>query len=556
MTGDPVELFRPPKLPQVDRIGLIVAASLFAAAGILFIPYLGVQNDESLFATVIYGPVARNYRLRAFDHDVPLMLMTYLGTVKSWLYALVFSIWQPSVWSVRIPPVLAGAATIVLFGKLLWKSCGRTAMWIGAILLTLDPSFLLTTTFDWGPVAIQHLLMTAGLYLIFRFTETYSLLYAGAAFFCFGAALWDKALFSWSVAGLGLASVLVFWQEAWVLLKPRHIAAAVLGFAIGVWPLALYNARNQGATFAGNATLVPAELPGKAVHLRSTLDGSALFGYLIREEWETKNRQPESSMEKASVWIREFAGERRRGAFPLLLLVCLALAPVWWKYYRRPVLFALIYCTVAWTLMAMTKDAGGSAHHVVLLWPMPHFLAASALAAVADRSPRTGKIVVLLAGIVLLQNALVLNQYLSQAIRHGSGPFWTEAIFPLRDWLANRKPKAANILDWGMDYSLLMLEEGRIPMRTGMQFHDPPGEGESALVKELCEEQDAVWVTHVSDLETTPGQTRNVLALAMLHGYDRRMLATIPDRMGRPIFEVFELRKQTAALAPQPPSVP
>ena len=211
----------------------LFAALLFALLAIAFLPYLGIQNDESLFATVIYGPIARSNRLRALGHDVPLMVMTYVGTLKTWLYSLIFLVAKPSIWSLRMPVVLIGSATVFLFGRLLHKSIGFAGMCIGLILLTVDASFLMTTTFDWGPVALQHLLMVAGLLLILRFTDTYHWAHLGGAFFCFGLAVWDKALFTWSIAGLAAATLAIFHEELIVLCKPRNVAIALLGFALG-----------------------------------------------------------------------------------------------------------------------------------------------------------------------------------------------------------------------------------------------------------------------------------------------------------------------------------
>ena len=52
--------------------------------------------------------------MRAFRHDVPLMVMTYLGALKTWVFAAIFLFFKPSIWSIRIPQAVVGSITILL----------------------------------------------------------------------------------------------------------------------------------------------------------------------------------------------------------------------------------------------------------------------------------------------------------------------------------------------------------------------------------------------------------------------------------------------------------
>jgi hypothetical protein len=55
-----------------------------------------------------------------------------------------------------------GAMTIWLFTWFLEKAHGRTVALVGGLLLATDTVFLVTTCFDWGRVAPQHLLALQG----------------------------------------------------------------------------------------------------------------------------------------------------------------------------------------------------------------------------------------------------------------------------------------------------------------------------------------------------------------------------------------------------------
>ncbi len=72
-----------------------------------------------------------------------------------------------SVWVVRLPVALTGAITVFIFYHLIRGIESRgaaVAACAGAFLLATDPVFLLTNTFDWGPVALEHVLLVTVLF--------------------------------------------------------------------------------------------------------------------------------------------------------------------------------------------------------------------------------------------------------------------------------------------------------------------------------------------------------------------------------------------------------
>ena len=162
-----------------SRLSLAFSCCITILAGCALLPYAGIQMDESLFAGPYYQPAAREFRLRLLHHDIPLMVMTYIGTLKTLLYWPLFAIFGPgflahplqAAWVLRLPTVLAGAATVFIFYYLAERSAGRRTAVIAAILLASDPTFLLTNTFDWGPVALEHLLLVTGCLFLVKYAQ-------------------------------------------------------------------------------------------------------------------------------------------------------------------------------------------------------------------------------------------------------------------------------------------------------------------------------------------------------------------------------------------------
>ena len=304
----------------------LAACLLFCVTGGAFVSQLGLQNDESLFANGIFKPYAVAYTFGLGHSRLPLMLMSYLGTLKSWIYRPIFQVFGTGVWAMRVPMLLAGTASVWLFYLFLRRAAGERAALIGCGLLAADSLYLLTCCFDWGPVALQHLLLLGSMVLLLDFYQTRSHRRLGWGFFLVGLAMWDKALAIWMIGGMGLGLLVVFPKQFFKVLTPRRVGIATLAFGLGALPLILYNIHSPLATFRGNTSWDTSDLAGKGRLLAATADGHALFGWLNLEDWQTSNpHPPKGAAESASAKISALLGNPRKSlllyAFGLALLL-------------------------------------------------------------------------------------------------------------------------------------------------------------------------------------------------------------------------------------------
>jgi hypothetical protein len=524
---------------------LVAACIFFLAAGCAFIPLLGLQNDEALFASAIYPPRGGVYSIEVGQTKLVLMLINYLGTLKGLIYLEVFRI-RPSLATTRIPMVLAGVATLWLLYRLLRRISGERAAAAGAVLLAADSIFLLTNTFDWGPVALQHLLLVGGVLLVHVFYQQKSLGALFGAFFLFGLGLWDKALMAWMLAGCGAAALALFPVQVFRSLRPKPLALAVVASCLGALPLLIFNVNNNWETFRGNASFDLSDIPNKARLLENTLNGTALFGWMVAEDQEVPlQHRPCTLLERASHALSQAAGQRRSSWMEYGLVLALLLAPLARGAELRGILFALIAMLVGWGQMAITRNAGGSVHHAVLIWPFPHMLMALSFTAAARRlgrfaAPALALAVALLAGSGLI----VVNQYFAQAVRNGGALNWNDAIVPLNDYM--RGVRASNIMcvDWGILDSLRLLSRGRLPVRVGSDPVSKPelSPADREVVLGWVKEPDHVFIAHTEGNEFFTGTNAKLQKLASEMGYRRELLQVIGDRFGRKIFEVYRFR--------------
>jgi hypothetical protein len=518
-----------------------IACCLFILLAAAFIPKAGVQHDEALFAVPLYSLNSNDLSATVFHRQVVLMVMSYVGTLKTLLYWPILATFGVTAWTVRLPMVILGAATLFVFYNLTLRSAGLRAALLGVALLATDPMFLLTDTFDWGPVAVEHfLLVTACLCLVLfnrkTVSGTTSGIYLFLGFFCLGLALWNKAIFLWALAGLVCAGVSVFWREVRQALRARNLALAAAGFVLGALPFEIYNLRHLNATLSSNAHFETANPLGKLVVARDTLDGAGLFGFLTVEEWDEHPKAAGSPLGRASVSIREHFGQHRRSGLSYVFVAALLAVPLWWR--SRAARFSLVFLLVTWAAMAITRDAGAAVHHTVLLWPFPHLFLAAALGSL--RWPRA----IALAGAVLVtMNLLVLNQYLYEFERFGAAGNFTDALFPLSDSLPKTE-QPIYVVDWGMLNTLTIFHQGRLTLRAADEFFvtDAPTPFQQHQIDRIFGTPGALFVGHVPEREVNAGIGARLTKAARAAGYQKELIQTVRDSNGRAVFEIFKLR--------------
>jgi 4-amino-4-deoxy-L-arabinose transferase-like glycosyltransferase len=501
-----------------------------------FIPLAGVQNDEALFAVAIYKGMTRDLRL--FHHSVQLMVMSYLGALKTWLWWPLLRTLGGNLWTLRLPAVLTGGVVVILFHRFMRLAgiplVGATA---AALLLSTDPSFLISNTFDWGPVVLEHFLLLAGCLCLLQFSRNAGNFFLFLGFFAFGLALWNKAIFVWALAGVTVATLAVFRQELVRLYRPGRAAIALGAFLLGASPLILYNLRHRSVTLRDNAQLEPIGAAFEKWHgLRSAANGDALVGYLTMEEWNEHPKPVATKLGKASSAIRELVGQRRGTYFFYVLGALLLAAPLWWR--SRAAWFALIFCAVAWASMAITRDAGSSLHHTVLLWPFPFLF-------VAVSFSKLGRWCWIPTAAMVLLNLLVLNQHIFLLEKYGTGYNFSDAIFPLADAVQEQDGRTIWVTDWGMFNSLVLLSSGHGDMRTGNEpfMSDQMEERSLKQALSMTHEGD-LFVDHVAGQEVFEGVRKRLDGFMKSRGFEPEVLQTISDSNGRPVFEIFRLKRQ------------
>jgi hypothetical protein len=475
------------------------------------------------------------------------MVMSYVGALKAWIYGPLLRNLGVSLYTLRVPMVLAGSFSLWFFFLLLRRVAGNRAALIGCALLAVDALYLLTCTFDWGPVALQHLLLIGGVLALVRFfQEGRTGPLAGAAFL-FGLAMTDKALALWTLSGLAVGGLVTFPREILRAITVKRVAVALLAFALGALPLIWYNIDSNWGTFRGNFDRNMADLPGKATFLMRTMGSQGLFNWMMFEDWQTPQpHPPANAVQMAAARISAVAGEPRQSLFLYAFGLALMAAPFGGRKNLRMVLLALIALAVAWIQMAINQNTGGSIHHTILLWPLPQFIVAVSFAAASRRLGRVGiPAVAGISAVVAISSALVLNEYFVKAFRNGGAPFWTDGIYSLSRYLEDQPVSWVIALDWSIADQIRLLHRGRILAGVGTDevSKDPMTTEDREIVARMLGIRDALYVAHTPQFEIIKGGNEKLTKYAASTGYRRETVAVIPDSYGRNVYEVYRFVK-------------
>lgn len=531
---------------RLPAAAALLLCACFVLAGLWFLPYPGAQYDELLFLNGVLRPeVAEFWVELPWAGRVPTMQMSYLGTLKALVYRPISRVWGLNDWTLRVPVLLLGAASVWLFFLAARRLGGARAAVAATALLATDACYLLTSVFDWGPVAIQHFCLTAGLYAMVRFGQEKTAAWLFAGSFFAGLGLWDKALFLWLLGGFGLGVLLIFPKQVWAVAGNWRLAAvAVLGFVVGAAPFLHYNFATGWRTFRGTAQRdALSALFQKTVVLDRTLDGGGLLGYLVRESPEGQAAD-QTEKEKAILAIAGRLGMPRQSWQALLLVLALAAAPVlnWRTGRRRVALLVSLAIIAAWAQMAWTRDAGGSVHHAILLWPLFHLQAALAAAAVLERARRKAAVALLAVfGLCTVSNGAVLSTYAAHFAAYGPQPVWTNASRTLVQFLEAQPGRAAFPADWGILHEIIFYGNNRVPMighADGIVLRVDQDPHAAKELEAALADPKQLFITFTEGRDVFPDTRRKLIAFAQARGYRWQSVALIADRHGVPVFEI------------------
>lgn len=517
-----------------------VCIFVFLAAYRIELP--GLYYDELDFVNAALG-APNNIFVHMRLGPLPLLLGPYEGALKAWGYYPIFRLFGVSPLTIRLPVILLGAATLLIFYQLMRAKLGAVWAAIALWIMAVDPANVFPSRLDWGPTVLTHLFQAAILALWFSYRDEPKLWKPPLIFICFVLGFFARFNFIWLVLASVIGISLCYPESLkglWISLPrfARWMAVILLLIASGVTlylvlPLLLYFDRPTG---------IPTHsLQVKWYGLLTTLSGQAVAWFIFRDTRGIISYVP--------FWLIVVGG------FLALAILFVPMSNAEARENRKNGLFCFLVGFLIFVQIVITPQAGGP-HHYLMIFPWP-FLAFIFLArSLYDhfRTKQLSQIVALslvaAATCIFFVNIHNTMSYLShfRSNPHYS-PVWSPEIYSLSRYVNEHGFQAKSIIcvDWGLRLQLHALAPKKLrgQMRdywpTFLALSHKDKEEQTAALNRIFPEGKSLAVTFAASKETFPETRRNFLTSVTARPELKSQLVKEFWFGGEKIYELYEV---------------
>jgi 4-amino-4-deoxy-L-arabinose transferase-like glycosyltransferase len=403
----------------------------------------GLMYDETLFVNAATLRVPGQFISASIHHllflhskpGIPLMVFPYIGALKSWIYAPIFSLFGESPTTIRLPAELIATAGLVLVYPALRDLVNRPVGLLAFVALCFDNSLFWLTRDDVGPTAIELFMKCAGLYCVARYSRTGSLRWVVLGLITLGLGLFNKLNYVWVVDAtvLALAIVAVVHRDK---LSSRRLAVGVwvLGLTVLYACFAAYYIHDHIGGLGGPTnpfTVLPYTWPRYLGGIKLVLSGVWFYAYALAP----------AGPRMVVVWVT------------LILFVIGGVASLLPSRRSLPVAL-LAVVTLAMTAQTLLTYQATAGWHYVSVYPYITAVCAYGvwvLAAFIMRGRRRLVLASLAAAMIaaLAYDGVLMAGYDRQLGREPSFSAWSPAIYALSRYI-QRQPGEVLTADWGI----------------------------------------------------------------------------------------------------------
>ena len=556
----------------LDLALLTIPLALFLSLSVYQLEVRGLYYDEALDAVpamqVVLGQkveLVREAGVLIGQQALPMMVSDYQGAVQSYLLMPFFALLGVSVVSLRLMPVVASAATLVLAYFFARSFFNRPVAFLTILLTAVQPSFIFWTQQGIHVCSVMGLLAISSLYSFWRWYRGGNSAFFILGCFLLGLGLSAKLLFLWWIAALGLAYLLLhprgllaqlvrLWPRrsavgatfdnrqpaprwSWLDIGPKQAFLGLIAGALGAWMILLYNLQTQGT------------LQVLSLNLRETSYGVKNFD--LWPNLLTRLHSFEVLLNGGGFWFLGGIFSNRPYPYILAALVGLMLGlflsarggPAR-RFWRRGTFILLLIVLV---LVESTATMSGLwPTHLFLLYPLPQMLIGLTLyllyQSFTSKAITLG-IASLLVVFLIGSDLWVDRQYHRVLADTGGWATHSDAINRLAQFLDERQVTEPMAMDWGIKTSVQVLTQGRVnPQEIFFYSVEPPDLFTHWLYGALTK-ADRYYLFHTDEFTIYP---RFQAFQAMAQKMDKELLleATIGQRDEHPVYLVYYARSR------------
>jgi hypothetical protein len=516
-----------------------VALILYLSLACWHIRYPGIYYDEAFFVNAALGAKYNDSFIAYRILGIPVMLMSYIGALKSFVYAPIFAVCGVSPLTIRLPAIIISTYSLLITYALLIQFVPRIVSALGLLLIAVDAPFVFQTRTDFGPIAIMIALKMTAIYVFMLWLKTGNWRYFAFGLCCLALGVYDKLNFLWVVFALCPAA-LIYAKRIVYLLKLDY-APLVSSVVIYLGALAMFGFEIALPLLRRMPPVKPEWTEERFQLMLSTFDRTLtgqLFSHLVfAREVLVGSFCP--------MWLVPVAFSGALIAF-LLLRRAKRVEEVAIRIFSGVAFFTVIIAVLFIEVLA-TPEAQGP-HHVLIVWPFHYLIVILAISLMGITC--TGKVRraagALLACVMtvwignnLASTAKVITAFSTVPLRGQ----WSYHVYDLNNLIRDICPKVNLVIfaDWGLCNQLQAL----CPCIRTKCFDawvlltdaDESKNARLSVAKVLSVDQSAV-VVFAQGRCILPSARRNVFKIARENGISLNRLAVISDQSG-PLYEVY-----------------
>ncbi len=401
------------------------------------------------------APLPGSEVLRLQGRSFPWMTQGYMGALKSQLLIPCFALAGSELFVLRVTTLAWSALGLLCCVAFARRAFGTGVALVSGLLLVCDPSFLFLSRHDWGSFPLGFLLRCASLLFAMIWWESRRLRHALLAGAALGLGIYNKVDFALFPAAAVLAVLAADRKALLLVLRERRAQAAAAIATAFLFALPVLAAIPE---FGGAAERLAEDVSytAKTLALGSVLDGS----YFLRLMRVGGRFDDMSSLEDVPLG----------GLIVVLMLASVGLAVSAMRRRAPPGTALLLTAGVLLAGLLLLLPGAVRAHHLMNLYPFPHWIVAVGLVALwRSGGPAQGSSLLAITGRRALAAALLLAVLASnlrivwfthaEIEQSGGRGYWSHALVEFVEELAVSPGTPVICLDWGLHNQVAFLGE-------------------------------------------------------------------------------------------------
>jgi len=448
----------------------IVGVLFYLTTALVGLMNVGYYYDELLHAVPAQQVIKGNNYKPQFPyalyhtiagHPIPVMILHYVGPIKTYALIPFFLIFPPTLFTLRIVTVLFGLITLLIIYKLVSKNFDNKAVFIIVLLISSDMSFIFSSKYDWGPIGIQNILKVSLLYLLYDFinlrgSKSKALLIGALS----GFMIWDKLNALWFLIPLG--GILYYFKLKYK--NPIYLKYALSGLITALIPFIIFVYQKPTFYSISRESFIAFE-----TYLKITPSNQNLTNLLSNYKSDPLSKTKTLLATLNGRAIPDHIASNplsSSGVLSLIAVAAWALILIQKTQLKRE---AVVTCWLTAGIVAfiyITPHTNGP-HHMMMLFPLPHIVIGYCL---SECTLRHRKLITVLLTLIVLSNASIAVEFYHKSKANHLKTYWKRTD---QELIFTKHQQKYLALDWGISLPIAFASNGEVQIRDLQAFYTP-----------------------------------------------------------------------------------